>query len=301
MNNKSNNLPLVSINCLVYNHAPFLREAFEGFLKQKTNFKFEIIIHDDASNDGSREIIDYYTDKYPDIFFPLIQRDNKYSQGIRGISERYNFPRCRGKYIAMCEGDDYWIDENKLQKQFDFMETNNEYSFCYTRFRSKDENTGIIINDKNDKYFVDNPTFITLTFETLYRGWHMGSQTLFFKKCFLESNFSAGYKHTKDIHLIAHLLKAGKGACLNLYGAIYRIHSGGVYSGATELENSMLSYECYKEIYMNNKSIDFLRLKYIQFTELYFRKLLQHNHFFKAVRIGISLFFFRKTFKVPKN
>lgn len=294
-NKKSNPLPLVSINCLVYNHAPFLEEAFNGFLNQKTNFTFEVIIHDDASTDGSKEIIDYYTKKYPDIFFPFIQRTNQYSQGIRGISEKYNFPRCRGKYIAVCEGDDYWIDENKLQKQFDFMESNDEYSFCYTRFRTKDEKTSLILNDKNDKYFENNSSFINFTFETFYRGWHMGTQTLFFRRICLEKNYTLGYKHAKDIHLITHLLKEGKGACLNFFGAIYRIHSGGVYSGATELENAALSYECYKEIYKQNKEIDYMRLKYILFTKLYIRNLLRRNNFIKAAIVSTNILFLRKT------
>jgi len=160
---------------------------------------------------------------------------------------------------------------------------------------TKDERSSVIMNDKNDKYFENNPSVIDFTFETFYRGWHMGTQTLFFRKIYLESNYTSGYKHAKDIHLIAHLLKKGKGACLNFFGAIYRVHSGGVYNGATDLENAELSYKCYKEIYEQNKSILFLKLKYLLFAQNYIKKLTKHNKYIIVGKIKLELFF------VPKN
>lgn len=119
---------LVSISCITFNHAPFIRQCFDSFLMQKTDFKFEILIHDDASTDGTKEIIEEYTLKYPDLFFPIYQSENQYSKGVRGMMERFNFIRARGKYIALCEGDDYWINPYKLQKQIDFLEANPNYS-----------------------------------------------------------------------------------------------------------------------------------------------------------------------------
>jgi len=96
----------------------------DGFMMQQTNFPFEVVIHDDASTDGTQDIILEYCDKYPEVFFPLLQKENQYSKGVRGMMAKFNFPRCRGKYIALCEGDDYWTDPNKLQKQVDFLEKN---------------------------------------------------------------------------------------------------------------------------------------------------------------------------------
>ena len=125
--------PLVSICCITYNHAPYIRQCLDGFLMQKTNFKYEIVIHDDCSTDGTTEIIKEYAFKYPDIFVPLYEDENQYSKGVRGISAKFVYPKARGKYIALCEGDDYWIDENKLQKQVDFLESNPEYGMCYTK------------------------------------------------------------------------------------------------------------------------------------------------------------------------
>lgn len=121
--------PLVSICCLVYNHESYLRDCFEGFVKQKTTFPIEILIHDDASTDYSADIIREYTAKYPDLFKPIYQTENQYSKGVK-ISFEYQYPRVQGKYIALCEGDDYWIDPNKLQMQVDWLESHPDYSMC---------------------------------------------------------------------------------------------------------------------------------------------------------------------------
>lgn len=128
MNNSET--PLVSISCLVFNHAPYLRECLEGFMMQKTDFHFEVLIHDDASTDGSTEIIKEYEARFPDIIKPIYETDNQWVKGRRG-SATFNFPRAKGKYIALCEGDDYWTDPLKLQKQVDFLEANPEYSMCF--------------------------------------------------------------------------------------------------------------------------------------------------------------------------
>ena len=125
--------PLVSICCLVYNHEPYLRECFDGFMMQKTNFDFEVLVHDDASTDNSASIIREYETKYPDIFKPIYQTENQYSKGVK-VSATFNFPRTKGKYIAMCEGDDYWTDPLKLQKQVDFLETHPDYAMCSHNF-----------------------------------------------------------------------------------------------------------------------------------------------------------------------
>ena len=112
---------MVSICCLTYNHEPYIRDCLEGFVNQKTNFKFEVIIHDDASTDKTADIIREYESKYPDIIKPIYQTENQYSQGIK-FGKKYIYPKMRGKYVAFCEGDDYWCDNNKLQKQFDFFD-----------------------------------------------------------------------------------------------------------------------------------------------------------------------------------
>ena len=111
---KSSKNPLVSICCITYNHEKFIKDAIEGFLMQKTDFPIEILIHDDASTDGTTEIIKKYEKEYPDLIHAVYQTENQYSQGKKVFPILAN--QASGKYIALCEGDDYWTDPLKLQK-----------------------------------------------------------------------------------------------------------------------------------------------------------------------------------------
>lgn len=129
-----NSAPLVTIRCITYNHEKYIMQAIDGFLSQKTTFPFEVLVHDDASTDGTAVIIRKYEEKFPKIIKPIYQIENQYSKHDDTIVNILN-SLTRGKYIAICEGDDYWIDENKLQMQVDFLENNPEYTMCYTKAR----------------------------------------------------------------------------------------------------------------------------------------------------------------------
>lgn len=131
MNKDAENI-IVSIQCLVYNHEPYLRQCLDGFVMQKTNFKFEAIVHDDVSTDGSAKIIAEYAEKYPDIIKPIYETENQYSKRDGSLEMIMN-NASRGKYIAICEGDDYWTDPFKLQKQFEYMEGNVECVLVWGR------------------------------------------------------------------------------------------------------------------------------------------------------------------------
>lgn len=120
---------LVSICCITYNQDKYIEYTLKSFLEQETNFKYEILIHDDASTDRTVEIIKKYEVKYPDIVKPIYQVENQYSKGKK-INFVYNFIRARGKYIALCEGDDFWTDKKKLQRQVEYMEDNLKCSLC---------------------------------------------------------------------------------------------------------------------------------------------------------------------------
>ncbi|MGB6084788.1 glycosyltransferase [Moheibacter sp.] len=124
---------MVSICSITYNHAPYIRECLDGFMMQKCDFEYEVLIHDDASTDGTAKIIKEYQEKYPHIIKPIFQTENQWSKGVRTIQSTYNFSRARGKYIAMCEGDDYWTDPLKLQKQVDFLEANPNFAISFHR------------------------------------------------------------------------------------------------------------------------------------------------------------------------
>ena len=120
---------MVSIVTNTYNHENYIAQTLDSFVSQKTNFKFEILVHDDASTDSTANIIREYASKYPDLIKPILQTVNQYSQNV-DITRNIQVKRAEGKYIALCEGDDYWCDDNKLQKQFDTMEAHPEIDIC---------------------------------------------------------------------------------------------------------------------------------------------------------------------------
>ena len=124
--------PLVSVRCITYNQQDYIHQSLDGFLMQKTTFPFEVIVHDDASTDKTAEVIRKYEAKFPKIVKPIYETENQYSKHDGSLGRIVN-AACKGKYIALCEGDDYWIDENKLQMQVDFLENNPEYGMCYTK------------------------------------------------------------------------------------------------------------------------------------------------------------------------
>lgn len=124
--------PLVSIVCVAYNHVSFIRDALDGFLMQETSFPYEIIVHDDASNDGTIAVIEEYARQHPDKFVLILRNTNIHS---RGQSATYHaLKHVRGKYVALCEGDDFWTDTTKIQKQVDFLQANPDYAVCYHQF-----------------------------------------------------------------------------------------------------------------------------------------------------------------------
>lgn len=121
----------VSVICNAYNHEPYIRSALEGFVMQKTTFPFEVLIHDDASTDHTADIIREYEKKYPEIIKPIYETENQYSKRDGSLS-RIQYSRVKGKYIAWCEGDDYWTDPLKLQKQYDALEATPQVDICAT-------------------------------------------------------------------------------------------------------------------------------------------------------------------------
>lgn len=137
-----NNNIKVTVFCLTYNHEKHIRDALDGFVMQKTDFAFEVFVHDDASTDNTAAIIREYEQKYPNIIKAVYQTENQYSQKIP-IIKTHLLPMAKGEYFALCEGDDYWTDPLKLQKQYDFLSQNSEYMLCAckTTFCKLDDNS----------------------------------------------------------------------------------------------------------------------------------------------------------------
>jgi len=213
-----------------------------------------------------------------------------------GISPNREFqlPRTEGKYIAICEGDDYWTDPLKLQKQVEFLEQNLSYSLSWSRFKTLNEDTGEFNNDKNENLFEEGDVSIDFDFERFYKGWHIGTQTLVFRNSMFDANIYSIYKYTRDIHVVSHLLQKGKGVCLNFFGAVYRKHEGGIYSSLSNIHNAKTGYLCYKELYENNIQVVFLQLKYIKFTKIYIRVLVKNSKYKEAFQKSYEIFMINK-------
>ncbi len=212
---------MISICCLVYNHEQYLRECFDGFVLQKTTFPIEILVHDDASTDHSADIIREYTQKYPDLFKPIYQMENQYSKGVDVFS--INVKRAKGKYIALCEGDDYWTDPLKLQKQVEFLENNPIFSMCFHRAKILYESQhggGLHCVDIEDREYAATELFST---------WLVSTASMLFRKsCLAFSVKGAERILNGDIVLVEQCAHTGLIRGMSFFGSIYRVHSQGV-------------------------------------------------------------------------
>lgn len=143
---QSTDIPLVSVVCTAFNQRKYIKDTLEGFLIQETAFPVEFIVHDDASTDGTYELIREYELKNPHLFKPIYQKENQHSKKT-DVAKHFLYPRIRGKYVAICEGDDFWIDPLKLQKQVDFLEKNEDYGLVYTDINRVNKDGAIIDRD----------------------------------------------------------------------------------------------------------------------------------------------------------
>lgn len=155
--------PLVSVRTSTYNHGPYIRQCIEGVLMQKTNFQFEYIIGEDFSTDETREIVFEYAKKYPDKI-RVVTAD--YNVGSKANGRRC-IRKCRGKYMAICEGDDYWTDPYKLQKQVDFLEANPEYGLVWGRAQIYNENLGVFTGETGSGLLSFDELIVKNTIPTL--------------------------------------------------------------------------------------------------------------------------------------
>ena len=135
--------PIISIICNTYNQEKYIADALDSFLMQEVSVPFEILVHDDASTDGTADVIRAYEQRFPESIKPIDQTENQYSKGV-SITPEIQLPRAKGKYIAFCEGDDYWTDPQKLQIQYDFMEEHLQASGCCHAYSMVDKEKNLI-------------------------------------------------------------------------------------------------------------------------------------------------------------
>lgn len=194
--NTENREIMVSVLCATYNHRQYIERCLMGFVMQKTSFPIEVIVHDDASTDGTSQIVKEYAARYPKIITPILETENQWSKHDGTITRIFR-KTMRGKYLASCEGDDYWTDPYKLQKQVDFLEEHEDYGMVYTRAKVLCGSKFIGENGTSDTSFeglIKYSNFPTLTrvyrrsiFERFHhdikideKGWMMGDYPIAF-------------------------------------------------------------------------------------------------------------------------
>lgn len=250
----------VAVWCITYNQKDFIKDALNGFVMQKTNFPFVVIVHDDKSTDGTSDIILEYAKKYPNIIIPVIESENQWSKGgLKHIVNIMNSHYRIGKYIAFCEGDDYWTSPDKLQTQIDFLESHPEYSMCFHSAKKKYECNSIAwINCENigDKDYDATDLFV---------NWTVPTASVVCRKEAME--FYANIKGAEriqnyDIFIILSCAMTGKirGICKQM--SVYRIQGEGLTYNQKALikckMNNPEHFMCLKENFpiVNSKPVD---------------------------------------------
>jgi glycosyltransferase involved in cell wall biosynthesis len=277
----------LTILCSTYNHELYIRQCLDGFVMQKTNFNFLVIVHDDASIDGTQNIIREFELRYPNIIKPIYQKTNGYGSER---NRRDKIERLKGKYVALCEGDDYWTDPYKLQKQVDFLEDNPEYTFCCHRFKILIDDDKRFIDEYAHKCYKDSLDLI-INDNLFFKYWVTQPLTAIIKiEDFIAVNKEvARFSHNRDIHLFYYLLKRGKGISLNSFMGVYRRHSNGVTSIASLQEKCVVGLDIYRELYASEKN-DIIRKYYLGFIFANLRYISQSlDNKFKLLRSGFLI------------
>lgn len=290
---------MVSVICTVYNHEKYLRKCLDGFVMQKTNFKFEVLIHDDASTDGSADIIREYEKKYPEIFKPIYQTENQYSKGIK-VSQTFLYPLIRGKYLAFCEGDDYWCDENKLQKQFDVMENHQDCSICVHRVENISEDGVSLKSYRPSCNFEKNILNCEEYFDLIIKLGHPFQTSSYFIRMSLfdyknKPEFWAN-SDVGDVPMILYCVSRGDLYFIDEVMSCYRNNSVGSWTNSLLNSHSKLIAQLNKmfELYVSyDKYLNYEYSKQIQEikNELLFKVSLYENNSKESLKKKYRPFF----------
>lgn len=210
----------VSILCLAYNQRKYIKKCLDGFLMQKTNFDYEVLIHDDSSTDGTEKIIKEYAAKNSNIK-PIYQKANQYSKGVK-ITKEYQLPRVKGEFVALCEGDDYWTDENKLQKQVDFLDSNPDYALCFHPVKILFEGKGIVGEYPEPELHKKNSVL------ELLKQNYIQTNSVMYRRAQSYNAFSS-IALPGDWYMHLYHAQFGKIGFINETMAVYRRHKGGIW------------------------------------------------------------------------
>lgn len=229
MREECDDTPKVAVVTLTYNHEPFLRDCLEGIVRQRVSFPIEAFVVDDASTDGTRKIIKEYADAYPDIFTPIYFDENQFSKGRSHFNDSIipSLRKRKPKYVAICEGDDYWTFDGKLQRQVDFLDSHPDYTACFHHYNLKDE-TG---NNAGEVMFNLRHSRRLSLFDILIESQIQTATTVMRTEILTddkELNSLFGTTCFTDLALFLALYNAGKVYCFREWWSVYRIHRGGI-------------------------------------------------------------------------
>ena len=288
--------PLVSIQCLVYNHEPFLRQCLDGFVMQQTTFPFEAIVHDDASTDGSAAIIREYAEKYPDIIKPVYETENQWGKGtIKKNMDAVMSPK--SKYIAICEGDDYWTDPHKLQLQVSFLEEHPDYSLSVHDFKVYEDVNQKFRNSHPISFLKKDKELYTLTLDDYKKGvFFTQTLTCVYRLSSLRESCYYSYPAKFDMTLFYALFTQGKCMLFNRDMGVYRIHSNSITSGDRRrrfhnyMDSRLLNF-CAVEKTNESKEFVYNYLKPLSLSQLLCKRWNVIFNYFKYLGIcrGIKL------------
>lgn len=236
-------IPVVSIICITYNQEKYIDKAIDSFISQETDFPIEIIIHDDASNDNTCEKIKEWREKYPKIIRIIIEEENTFSKEPKDIFVRHTFPYARGEYIAICEGDDYWCDKHKLQKQYDFAQNNKACSLIVHSAYICNEN-GVLTNKIVRPY--KESRVMPIGDVAINGASIVHTASMFFKSSdvtFFPSFYYVGL--VSDFHLMLLLAAKGEIYYMDELMSVYRVNSVGsmVNEQAKSISGRIQSYK----------------------------------------------------------
>jgi glycosyltransferase involved in cell wall biosynthesis len=218
--------PLLSVRLITYQHEPFISEAIEGVLSQRTRFRFELVIGDDASTDGTRSICQRYQERWPDTIRLLPSACHR---GMAG-NHLAALEACRGEYVALCDGDDYWIDPGKLQRQVDFLEEHRECVLCFHDAFSEYE-------DGRRERWMKRPWNPSYDAPALFREWLITTSSLLFRNPRLDAypRYMQLATH-EDLALLLYLADRGRIGYLDRVMSVYRRHAAGVMTSYSGIE-----------------------------------------------------------------
>lgn len=233
----------VDVLLTTYNQKRYIVDAIKSILAQKTSFSWRLVISDDGSSDGTREILEKYQEKFPEKIVLLPREKNR--GRFKNLEKLMK--AASADYIALCAGDDYWLDEKKLQKQVNFLENNRDYSICYTRYHEEQEKYGIYVVKPNWKELLFEST---TNIKNYLKRWRIASSSMVFRSSSFKNFPYEKYQFLEDTHLVYYSMLSGKGKILNFIGTVYRIHENNVYASKDEITQTAINQKVFKDLYL---------------------------------------------------